>query len=89
MASLAEQKEHTLGLVGKVTELAGGLGDMEVCSTTRTMNPALYSILCFTNIQVGDRRQPGFRGPSVRLEAKLRLDKTLRPHRSFSKHFNN
>ncbi len=30
MASLAEQKEHTLRLVGKVDELAGGLGDMEV-----------------------------------------------------------
>lgn len=32
MASLAEQKEHTLRLVGKVDELAGGLGDMEVCT---------------------------------------------------------
>lgn len=32
MASLAEQKEHTLRLVGKVDELAGGLGDMEVRS---------------------------------------------------------
>lgn len=31
MASLAEQKDHTLRLVGKVDELAGGLGDMEVC----------------------------------------------------------
>lgn len=30
MASLAEQKEHTLRLVGRVDELAGGLGDMEV-----------------------------------------------------------
>lgn len=30
MASLAEQKDHTLRLVGKVDELAGGLGDMEV-----------------------------------------------------------
>lgn len=30
MASLAEQKEHTSRLVGKVDELAGGLGDMEV-----------------------------------------------------------
>ncbi|CAN0229446.1 unnamed protein product, partial [Pylaiella littoralis] len=29
MASLAEQKEHTLRLVGKVDDLAGGLGDME------------------------------------------------------------
>ncbi|CAM9356271.1 unnamed protein product [Scytosiphon promiscuus] len=29
MASLAEQKEHTSRLVGKVDELAGGLGDME------------------------------------------------------------
>ncbi|CAM9191270.1 unnamed protein product [Hapterophycus canaliculatus] len=29
MASLAEQKEHTNRLVGKVDELAGGLGDME------------------------------------------------------------
>eukprot|EP00903_Cladosiphon_okamuranus_P007081 g6881.t1 len=29
MASLAEQKEHTLRLVGKVDELTGGLGDME------------------------------------------------------------
>lgn len=33
MESLAEQKEHTLRLVDKVDELAGGLGDMEV--TTR------------------------------------------------------
>lgn len=31
MSSLAEQKDHTLRLVGKVDELAGGLGDMEVC----------------------------------------------------------
>lgn len=31
MASLAEQKDHTLRLMGKVDELAGGLGDMEVC----------------------------------------------------------
>ena len=30
MSSLAEQKDHTLRLVGKVDELAGGLGDMEV-----------------------------------------------------------
>lgn len=30
MESLAEQKEHTLRLVDKVDELAGGLGDMEV-----------------------------------------------------------
>lgn len=30
MASLAEQKDHTLRLVEKVDELAGGLGDMEV-----------------------------------------------------------
>ncbi|CAM9356602.1 unnamed protein product [Ectocarpus fasciculatus] len=29
MSSLAEQKDHTLRLVGKVDELAGGLGDME------------------------------------------------------------
>lgn len=30
MVSLAEQKEHTLRLVDRVDELAGGLGDMEV-----------------------------------------------------------
>lgn len=30
MSSLAEQKEHTKRLVGRVDELAGGLGDMEV-----------------------------------------------------------
>ena len=30
ISSLAEQKDHTLRLVGKVDELAGGLGDMEV-----------------------------------------------------------
>lgn len=45
MASLAEQKEHTLRLVGKVDELAGGLGDMEVRSDgTRGM----YLCVCTT-----------------------------------------
>lgn len=35
MASLVEQKDHTLRLVDKVDELAGGLGDMEVRNFAR------------------------------------------------------
>lgn len=43
MSSLAEQKDHTLRLVGKVDELAGGLGDMEVLIV---LLPAFFRLGC-------------------------------------------
>lgn len=43
MASLAEQKDHSLRLAGKVEELAGGLGDMEV----RTVEQYSTKYTCF------------------------------------------